>query len=232
MIELIHGDCMDLMRGAKDKQWDLAIVDPPYGLGEDGASNHSRNKAFGRNGNFGVKNTKKTIVHAKQYLKKKWDAEPPSPEYFSELRRTSRNQIIFGANHFISRLPIDSSCWIVWDKDNGESHFSDCELAWTSFDTAVRKFKWRWNGMLQEKMGEKEEREHPTQKPIGLYRWILKTYANHGDKILDTHLGSGSIAIACHDYGYDLTATEIDADYFKAAQKRLRQHQAQTKLFQ
>lgn len=147
--------------------------------------------------------------------------------------RVSKNQIIFGANHFISKIPFDSSCWIVWDKDNGDgSGYADCELAWTSFKTAVRRLRHRWAGMLQEYMGDKKEiRIHPTQKPVSLYKWLLKNYAKQGDKILDTHLGSGSIAIACYDMGFDLTGYEIDKDYYDGAVKRIEHHKKQITLF-
>lgn len=226
MIELIHGDCMDLMRGAKDKQWDLAICDPPYGIGMDGGK-------IGFSGGMERRGTTRLSIKGNVFVKKKWDRAKPDKTYFEELFRVSNNQIIWGGNYFIDHLT-PTSCFLVWDKENGVSNFADCELAWSSFKTATRKFKFKWHGFFQENMrlNEREKKIHPTQKPVALYKWLLKNYANPGDKILDTHLGSGSIAIACHDYGYDLTATEIDADYFKAAQKRLRQHQAQTKLFQ
>lgn len=204
---------MDLMARYPDGYFDLAIVDPPYGIGEDGKSNHSRGK----------------IAKAKKYTPKTWDKETPSIQYFIELKRVSKNQIIWGANHFSNMSP--SSCWIVWDKQNGKSDFADCELAWTSFTTAVRKFEFRWQGMLQGNMSNKEDRIHPTQKPVALYKWLLHNYAKPGDKILDTHLGSGSIAIACHDYGFDLTACELDKEYFDAAVKRISAHTAQIRIF-
>lgn len=148
-------------------------------------------------------------------------------EYFQELFRVSKNQIIWGANHFISRIPYDSPCWIVWDKQNGENDFADCELALTSFKSAVRIFRFRWAGMLQGNMKNKEIRIHPTQKPVALYSWLLRNYAKTGYKILDTHLGSGSIAIACHDFGYELTGIELDKDYFDKAVARIEEHQRQ-----
>src|SRR5690606_38885294 len=151
-------------------------------------------------------------------------------EYFSELIRVSKNQIIWGANHFISRIPFDSPCWIFWDKDNGSVSFADGELAWTSFDSAARKFRYRWSGMLQQDMKNKEVRVHPTQKPVALYKWLLKNYGNGGGKILDTHLGSGSSRIAAHDMGFDFWGYEIDADYFRDQEKRFRQHTSQLTL--
>ena len=134
-ISLYCGDCMDLLKQTPDKYYSLALVDPPYGIGASKGTWGSSNK--GKITNYG---------------KKKWDSISPDKEYFNELIRVSKNQIIFGANHFISKIPFDSSCWIVWDKENGETDFADCELAWTSFDSAVRKFKYRWQGMLQENM--------------------------------------------------------------------------------
>jgi site-specific DNA-methyltransferase (adenine-specific) len=226
--EVYNEDNMIGMARYPDKFFDLAIVDPEYGIGEDGASNHSRNKAFGSK-SFGKKNTRRTIIQAKKYTPKSWDKQPPPIEYFNELLRVSKKQIVWGANHFISRLPYDSSCWIVWDKDNS-GDFADCELAWTSFKSAVRKFKWRWNGMLQEKMAEKEVRIHPTQKPVALYKWLLTHYAQPGNKILDTHMGSQSSRIAAYQMGFDYYGWEIDNEYFEAGNKRFKEQTAQLKL--
>ena len=147
------------------------------------------------------------------------------------MKRVSKNQIIWGANHFIENIQnSNSSCWVVWDKDNS-GNFADAELACTSFITAVRIFKFRWNGMLQQEMKNKEVRIHPTQKPRQLYNWILDSYANKNDKILDTHLGSGSIALACHERGFELTACELDEEYYNAAIKRINQHKSQLTMF-
>lgn len=208
-------DCMEGMKQFPDKHFELAIVDPPYGIGEDGLKNHSRGK----------------LAKSKQYTPKEWDREPPSIEYFKELLRVSRNQIIWGANHFISQIAYDSSCWIVWDKVNGETDFADCELAWTSFKTAVRKFVFRWSGMLQGNMKNKENRIHPTQKPVALYTWLLNNYAKPGDKILDTHVGSASSLIACHKLGFDYIGFELDKDYHEAATKRLEAVKNQVSFF-
>ena len=208
-------DCMEAMRQMPDKAFELAIVDPPYGIGESGEKNHTRTK----------------LAKAKNYKAFAGnDKEPPSAEYFAELFRVSKNQIVWGANHFISRIPFDSPCWVVWDKDN-TGDFADCELAWTSFKSAVRKYEFRWNGMLQGNMANKEIRIHPTQKPIALYEWLLTTYAKQGDKILDTHLGSGSSRIACYNLGFDFVGCEIDEDYFKAQEERFAAHTAQESLF-
>lgn len=212
-IEVFNEDCLPAMRKMKDNEFDLAIVDVPYGIGMMDFDNKTRCK----------------LAIAKNY-KKIPDKESPSIEYFQELMRVSKNQIIFGANHFISKIPFDSSCWIVWDKDNGNSDFADCELAWASFKTAVRKFKYRWQGMIQENMKKKEVRIHPAQKPVDLYKWLLQNYAKPGDRILDTHLGSGSIAIACWDMGFDLVGFEIDKDYYDAAYNRFQKHISQLVL--
>ena len=206
-------DCMDGMKEFPDKYFELAIVDPPYGINMDG-------------GKIGGDN----LGTAQSYIQKNWDASAPQQQYFEELRRVSKNQIIWGANHFISKVPFDSSCWIVWDKDN-TGNFADCELAWTSFKTAVRIFRYRWNGMLQENMKNKEFRIHPTQKPIALYEWLLTKYAVKGDKILDTHVGSASSLIACHNLGFDYVGFELDKDYYSMANERLNAAKAQVNIF-
>lgn len=204
-VELIHGDCMSYMATLPDKAFELAIVDPPYGIGECGATNHSRGM----------------LAVAKDYKPfSGFDLAPPSIEYIAELRRVSEHQILFGANHYSCVLPFASPCWIVWDKENGATDFADVEMAWASFKTAARLFRFRWHGMLQGDMAHKEQRIHPTQKPVALYRWLLHNYAKPGWRILDTHLGSGSSAIAAHEMGFDFVGIEIDADYIAAARKR------------
>tara|TARA_R100000234_G_C4936822_1_gene151067 strand:+ start:60 stop:725 length:666 start_codon:yes stop_codon:yes gene_type:complete len=214
-IKLLLGDCMDIMPEYPTDYFDLAIVDPPYGIGEDGKSNHSR----------GV------LAETTKFTHKSWDTNSPDTSYFNELLRVSKNQIIFGANHFISKIPYDSSCWIVWDKDNGNTDFADCELAWTSFKTAVRKHTFMWHGMLQGNMKKKEVRIHPTQKPCHLYSWLLENYATHTDKILDTHLGSGSSAIAAHYFGVnEFLGIEIDQEYFNSAKNRFEKSTRQLQL--
>ena len=202
--DVANMDCMEYMKQFPDKFFDLAVVDPPYGIGEDGAKNHSRGK----------------LAKAQQYTPKNWDKSAPDISYFTELQRVSKNQIIWGANHFISRIPYDSSCWIVWDKVNGKNDFADCELAWTSFHKAVRKFVFQWAGMLQGNMKDKEVRIHPTQKPRALYAWIFENFSRGGQKILDTHLGSGSSRIAAYHAGLDFYGCEIDKEYFDKANER------------
>ena len=210
-------DCMEYMRTLPDKAFDLAVVDPPYGIGENGSKNHTRSK----------------LAVAKNYKAFAGnDIQPPPPMYFEQLIRVSTNQIIFGANHFADKIPNPASnCWIVWDKENGNTDFADCELAWTSFKSAVRIFRFRWQGMLQGNMADKERRIHPTQKPVALYTWIYQCYAKPGDKILDTHLGSGSSRIAAYDAGLDFVGCEIDPDYFEAQEARFQAHAAQGNLF-
>lgn len=218
--KLYNVDCMQGMKEFPDKYFDLAIVDVPYGIGES-------NKAYLRGG----KQPGNALAASAEYTRKQWDKQPPPAEYFTELMRVSKNQIIWGANHFISRIPFDSSCWIVWDKDNGANDFADCELAWTSFNTAVRRYKYRWHGMLQENMKEKEVRIHPTQKPVALYAWLLERYAKYGDVILDTHVGSASSLVACYRCGFHFVGFEIDPEYYKAANERLSAEMSQVRLF-
>jgi site-specific DNA-methyltransferase (adenine-specific) len=212
---VLLGDCIQLMKQFNDKEFDLAVVDVPYGIGESLNDNKSRSK----------------LGKSKAYTKKDWDLSAPEKEYFNELQRISKNQIVWGANHFISRLPIDSSCWIVWDKQNGQNDFADCELAWTSFKTAVRKFEYRWHGMLQGNMKEKEIRIHPTQKPVALYDWIFKMYATEGMKIIDTHLGSGSSRISADKAKLDFTGIEIDKEYYDLQEKRFNDYKSQLRLW-
>jgi len=196
------------------KVWDLAVVDPPYGIGMD--KTHFKTKSS---------KSKPTDYNAKD-----WDSAIPNKEYFAELMRVSKNQIIWGGNYFVENLT-NSSCWVVWDKDNGDSIHADCELAWTSFKTGVRKIKWLWHGMRQQNMKNKEVRIHPTQKPIALYRWIFKNYAKPTDHILDTHGGSMSSAIAAHMEGFELDICELDKEYFDAAVNRFKIYEQQQKLF-
>lgn len=207
MIELLHIDCMEYMATLPDKAFDLAVVDPPYGIGE-GGNNTSRHHSQAK------------------YKESNWDKEPPKKEYFIELQRVSKNQIIWGANHFISRIPFDSPCWLYWHKDR-YGDFADGELAWTSFKTAVRTYKFTWDGFRKQ---IHQDRIHPTEKPINLYKWILHNYAKPNDRILDTHLGSGSSAIAAHYGGFDFVGCELDKDYYDAACKRFKEQTKQLTL--
>ena len=219
MIKITNEDNMELMSRYPDNYFSLAICDPPYRIKQDG---HRENQ------------TRSKLAKSKKYHSALWDQKAPNDKYFKELIRVSKNQIIWGANHLADLFNAKSSCWIVWNKKvmSGKgNHFADCELAFGSFSTAVRSFEFEWQGMIQGDMKNKETRIHPTQKPVKLYEWLLMNYAKEGDKILDTHLGSGSIAIACHNLGFDLTACELDKDYHNAAMKRLDYHQRQLRMF-
>ena len=209
-IEITNEDNMELMARYPDKYFDLAIVDPPYGI--DLA-----------NMNMGLGKSKKASkVKNRKWSKKDWDNEVPTKDYFNELFRVSVNQIIWGGNYFDLGI---CNKFIIWDKEVPEGlSFSDCEYAWTSFNGANKIF--RYSAYLN-----KNEKFHPTQKPPQLYKWLLDKYAKQGDKILDTHLGSGSIAIACHAYGFELTACELDAEYYEKAKERIENHIKQLTLF-
>lgn len=220
MIEITNEDNMKLMARYPDKYFDLAIVDPPYAV-------NASNGNFGRGGNKSkIKTTRKDLHHYANHN------EVPSENYFNELFRVSKNQIIWGANYYPNYLY--HSGWIVWDKDKKDGLLSMAELAFQSFDNRVMIYKHEWEGFRKGKGSFEEGHNriiHPNEKPVALYKYLLKNYAKESDKILDTHLGSGSIAIACHDYGFDLTACELDKEYFDKAMQRINNHMAQQKLF-
>ena len=204
-ITITNEDNMELMKRYPDNYFDLAIVDPPYGI--------NINVSMGRR-----KGDKKSDYH--KFAGN--DNSIPSLEYFNELKRVSKNQIVWGGNYMTEHLK-PSSCWLLWDKGFSEDvTFAQFELAWTSFSSSAKKF---------DKHPSQQNRIHPTQKPVALYKWILDKYAKENDKILDTHLGSGSIAIACHDYGFELTACELDKEYYDKAIQRITNHTNQQKLF-
>lgn len=215
-------DCLPAMREYPDGYFDLAVVDPVYGGVTQGGymSASTRGKVMGTG-----------AAKQNEYHLSLWDQNKTGKEYFDELFRVSKNQIVWGGNYFQTVIGRDSQCWIVWDKENDNTGFADCELAWTSFNSATRRFKFMWNGMLQGDMKNKETRIHPTQKPVALYRWIYQHYAKPGDKILDTHMGSQSSRIAAYDAGLDYTGYEIDETYFKLGCERFAQHTAQMNLF-
>ena len=194
MIELLNCDCMEYMATVPDKYFDLAIVDPPYGINFDGQ-----------------KECKKTNRIGHDF--KGWDDAIPTSEYWAELFRVSKNQIVWGGNYMTNYLK-QSRCWLIWDKEQ-EFSGSDFEMAWTSFDSAAKAFR-----MSRVEAYTHQVKIHPTQKPIKLYDWILMKYAKPNDLILDTHLGSGSSAIAAHYFGVDFVGCELDKDYFEAAKAR------------
>ena len=203
-MKITNEDNMELMARYSDNYFDLAIVDPPYGI---------------------------NIA--------KWDNDTPKPKYFKELFRVSQNQIIWGGNYMAHHIPI-TGAWLYWDKmqDGFGKTFSTGELAWTSFGSTMKQVRYKWQGNycgfeggITTKSSQGIQNIHPTQKPVKLYEWLLANYAKKGDRILDTHLGSGSSAIACHNLGFDLTACELDTEYFEAAMKRINQHKAQIRMF-
>jgi site-specific DNA-methyltransferase (adenine-specific) len=212
-IKIYNADCMEYMKDMKDNQFDLAIVDPPYGIG-------AGNKGF-INRNTANKNAEKF------YRDNDWDKIRPNKVYFDKLNEVSKNQIIWGGNYFVDLLK-PARCYIVWDKKTGDNSYADCELALTNINSNAKIYTKFWLGAHAK---DESKRIHPTQKPVQLYKWLLQNYAKEGDTILDTHLGSGSIAIACWDLGFDLTAFEIDKDYFNDACNRIELHTRQEQMY-
>ena len=213
MINMMHCDCMEYMATLPDKAFELAIVDPPYGIDLEG-KNVIKNKSDGD-----------------KVFETSWDSFAPDEKYFNELKRVSKNQIIWGGNYFLDILGYCKAP-IIWDKLNGDSLYADGEMAWTSqgLPRNLKIFRHQWCGAFKDSE-RGAVKIHPTQKPVALYKWLLSRYAKPGDRILDTHGGSGSICIACHDLGFDLTWMEKDADYYEAACKRYKNHAAQASLF-
>lgn len=209
MIQITNEDNMELMARYPDNYFDLAIVDPPYGLGMKTVSNPSS-----KNGNSQQK-------FFKDLKDKQWDNSTPNLEYFNELKRVSKEQIIWGGNYMAEHIG-NTKCVLIWDKMTYIPTMSQFEFAFCSMNKHPHLIKINSTDV---------NRQHPTQKPVALYKWILDKYAKQGDKILDTHLGSGSIAIACHDYGFNLTACELDKEYYDKAMERINNHMAQLKLF-
>ncbi len=208
--QALHIDCMELMKALPDKAFELAIVDPPYGI-----------------------NIETSGTYFKQFKTKGWDCERPSAEYFAELQRISKNQIIWGGNYFADLLPPKKG-WIFWDKkitNANNTNFSDGELAWTSFKCILKRFTYDWIGFGYINNPQHEKKIRPTQKPVELYAWLLFNYAHKGDKILDTHLGSQSSRIAAWQAGYDFLGCEIDKDYYEQGCQRYESYAAQYKLF-
>ncbi len=211
-INLHNADCMEFMRNTPDKAYGLAIVDPPYGIGDTWSKN--RSDRFYHKGK----------MHSYQ------NESSPEDDYFAELQRVSENQIIWGGNYFTKRL-LPSNAWIIWNKGRNAdvTYMSEAELAWTSFKKVLRIADFLWDGARK---CENVDKYHPHQKPVALYKWLLKNYAKPGDKILDTHGGSMSIAIACYDMGFDLDLCEIDEKYFAAGKARVERHIAQCRFFE
>lgn len=213
MNKLYHMDCMEAMKQIPDKYFELAIVDPPYGIGAGGKKFINRNTKNNRAESF--------------YKENDWDKTIMPKEYFDELYRISNKCIIWGGNYFVEFLK-PARCFIVWDKKTGENSYADCELALTNIDGNARLFSKLWLGAHAQ---EDDGRIHPTQKPIALYEWLLNNYAKQGDKILDTHVGSASSLIACYNLGFDYMGFELDEDYYKAACKRLEARKNQMDIF-
>lgn len=209
---LYHGDCLEVMKTFPDKSIDLILTDPPYGTN------------ICSQGSVGGDKMCKTTDYGKQT----WDERIPSREVFQEMFRVSKNQVIFGGNYFVEYLS-NSPCFIVWDKDNS-GNFADCELAWTSFKTATRIVKFRWNGMLQGDMKHKEKRYHPTQKPVYVMRWILERYSKPTDLVLDPFLGSGTTSVSCKQLERKFIGVEKKLKYCKIARKRIDQTNVQWDL--
>jgi len=214
MINLHNIDCMKALKEMQNNHFDLAIVDPPYGINADKKNSGKKLQS------------KKSSSLSKDYGSQIWDNSIPDEDYFIELKRVSKRQIVWGANFFNLQGGM-----VYWHKRVTMPTYSQGELAWLSWQNKIDFVDIAWHGMIQHDMKNKEQRIHPTQKPVKLYEWLLMNYSKEGDKILDTHLGSGSIAIACHNLGFDLEGYELDKEYFEAAKKRLEQHQAQKRLF-
>lgn len=202
--EIICGDCLEVMRDWPDDCVDIIICDPPYGI-------------IGGTTTIGGSNLAKVT----EYPAIEWDFEPFDIKQFQAFQWVSKNQIIFGFNHFCDVFPPTSSV-IVWDKDNGDNNFADCELAWTSFKTAVRKVRWKWQGMLQEAGHQKDYRQHPTQKPLGVMRWIIERYSKPTDLIVDPMCGSGTTCVAAKMLGRNYIGIDISEEYCQIARERLR----------
>ena len=208
--ELWHGDCREILPTLQE--CDLILTDPPYGIGEAAGKNKSRGK----------------LAPAKDYGNDTWDNEPPPSWVIELIRAKARWQILFGGNYYI--LP-PTKCWLVWDKENGESDFADCELAWTNLPKAVRRKKWRWAGMMQENMAKKEIREHPTQKPVPVMEWAISQAPADIVTVCDPFMGSGTTGVACANLGKAFTGIERERKYFDIACERIARAQAQERLF-
>jgi len=217
MLDLQNIDCMELMKKYPDGYFDLAIVDPPYGMNIAASTNYGES-----GGSDGRWNTTKKDFHTA----KDWDKNIPTAEYFAELQRVSKNQIVWGWNYYVSYFN-DCPSYIVWNKE-ASGNYSDCEMAWCSIKGTNKIFKWLWNGFRKQ---QPEERIHPTQKPVALYDWILEQFGSDANLILDTHVGSGSSRIACNKAGKQFVGFEIDKDYYEAQEKRFKDFVSQLRMF-
>ena len=206
-LSLFHADCMEIMKQYPDKYFDLAVVDPPYGIGFDNKIGEAKTK--------------------------NWDSAIPTDEYFKELKRVSKNQIIWGANYFPYLWKNGCRGFVFWNKDVNVDNFSAGELAYTSFDKPAKYFYYAWNGLADGIRGRNKQQKtiHPTQKPIQLYEWLLMNFAKEGDLILDTHLGSGSSRIAAYKGGFNFVGFEIDQEYYEKQEKRFNDFKSQLRLF-
>ena len=207
--QIINGDCLEVMRGWPDGCVDLVLTDPPYGINVDSKMHSQSTKQYG-----------KAAAPKGVYPDTNWDSEPFDIRQFQAIQWISKNQIIFGFNHFSDVFP-PSSCVIVWDKNNGDNNFADCEIAWGSFTSAARLVKYAWNGMIQENMGNKEVRYHPTQKPLGVMKWILERYSKEGEIILDCFCGSGTTCIAAKMLGRNYIGIDISEKYCQITRERI-----------
>ena len=220
--DVIIGDCLDVLAQYPDNHFDLVITDPPYGIGENGKHHKTRGhpKQYIADNSKNWHSSQKGVKSV-EYGEFSWDSKL-SKECIDEIRRVSKNQIIFGGNYYADWLP-PSSCWIVWNKKNGANDFADCELAWTSFKSATRLFEYRWHGMLQEDMKNKEPRVYPTQKPIALYKWLLEKYATPDSKVCDPFCGSGTIFAASNqltEMNFEVTGIDKNAGALPVIQER------------
>lgn len=219
---VIHGDALETMRSWPDKAFDLIVTDPPYGVGMDVKRANAGGDKYG-----------KAAAAAKVYHASGWDAAIPSADVFAEMRRVSRNQVIFGGNYFTAHLP-PSRCWLVWDKrvlEQMSDDFADCELAWTSFDDNSRMIRFIWKGMIQNNMKDKEERYHPTQKPVRVMEMVLERFSKAGETVLDPYAGSGSTLVAAERMGLGWVGVEREANYVEVARERIKLDRVQGRLF-
>jgi site-specific DNA-methyltransferase (adenine-specific) len=214
-VNIIHGDCLDVMRSMPDAAFDCVVTDPPYGIDADSKQRARSDKQHGG-----------AWAKSRDYGTAKWDGERPPREAFDSLRRVGRHAVVWGGNYFADLLGPTPS-WIVWDKDNGTNVYADFEVAWTSHARAARKVRWRWHGMLQEPGFPRDERVHPTQKPLGLMLWVIEHYTSRNDLILDPYCGSGTTGVACAMLGRRFVGIDRDEGYVATARQRIADAESQ-----